>query len=78
MKIKTNKLPERIRIRIIEYFEYCWQRKITKANSIDFSYFSRSLEANMHYFLKRDLIKEVPLFQNLDSAEILWIIKHLK
>jgi hypothetical protein len=67
-----------MRIRIIEYFDYCWQKKISKDNQIDFSFFSRPLETQIHYFLKKELIKGVPFFQELESAEILWIIKNLK
>jgi hypothetical protein len=49
-------------VRIIEYFDYCWQKKISKDNQIDFSYFSRPLETQIHYFLKKEIIKGVPFF----------------
>ncbi len=44
----------------------------------DFSLLSQPLQKEIHFYLHRDIIKNVPLFYELELNEIVWIIQRLK
>ncbi|KRX03617.1 Cyclic nucleotide-binding protein [Pseudocohnilembus persalinus] len=78
MKLKHNSIPKVLQNKVLEYFDFCWEKKKLVENITDFSLLSKPLQKEIHFHLHRDIIKNVPLFKELELNEIVWIIQRLK
>lgn len=77
-KLDINKVPENLRVKIMEYFYYSWRKKRVLHMSNDFSELSIPLQRDMAFFQHQEIIMKVPLFRELEAIEILSIIQKLK
>jgi hypothetical protein len=77
-KLKQKSIPNHLRNRIFEYFEFCWRKRKVFEQLSDFSELSAPLQKECLIYLHKDLVSNVPLFCELESNEILSIIQKLK
>ena len=63
----------------MEYFDFIWEKKRMAGKSVvDFSLLSKPLQKEIHFHIHKDIIKNVPLFKELELNELVWIIQRLK
>ena len=77
-KLIINKVPNNLRIKIMEYFYYSWRKQRVLHKSNDFSELSIPLQRDLAFFQHQETIMKVPLFMELEPIEILSIIQKLK
>lgn len=77
-KLKHHRIPEYLVSRVQEYFDYNWQKTKFLDNKNDFSMLSKPLQNQIHIHIHKDIVKNVPLFQDLELNEVVWIIQRLK
>jgi len=77
-KLKINKIPHNLRVKVLEYFYYTWRKHKILRKANDFSELSIPLQRDLAFYQHQDMIKKVPLFKELEPTEILRIIQKLK
>jgi len=76
-KLKVNKVPHNLRVKIMEYFYYSWRKHSVLQKMDDFSELSIPLQRDIALYQHKDMILQVPLFKDLDPIEILSIVQKL-
>jgi len=77
-KLKINKIPHNLKIKVMEYFYYSWRKHRVLKKMDDFSELSLPLQRDLALYQHQEMILKVPLFKELDPVEILSIIQKLK
>lgn len=77
-KLKVNKIPKNLRVKVMEYFYYSWRKHSVLKQMDDFSELSIPLQRDLALYRHQDMILKVPLFKDLDPVEILSIVSKLK
>jgi len=77
-KLKVNRIPHNIRVKVMEYFYYSWKKRIVLKKMTEFSEVSIPLQRDITVFQNHQMVAGVPLFKELDPKEILSIIQKLK
>ena len=77
-KLKQKNIPMSLCNRVFEYFDFCWRKRKIFEQISDFSELSVPLQKECLIFLHKELITNVPLFNHLETNEILRIIQKLK
>ena len=77
-KLNANKVPNNLRIKIMEYFYYSWRKNNVLKKTDDFSELSIPLQRDIALYQHQEMLLKVPLFKELDPVEILSIIQKLK
>ena len=77
-KLRVNKIPHNIRVKVMEYFYYSWKKRIVLQKMTEFSEVSLPLQRDITVFQHHKMVASVPLFKELDPKEILSIIQKLR
>ena len=77
-RLRSNKIPKDMQDKVFEYFNYCWRKNLTTETVEDFSDLSAPLQRDLLFFKHQEIVMNVPLFQELEPMEILYIIQNLR
>jgi len=77
-KLKINKIPHNLRVKVMEYFYYSWRKTSVLKKMDDFSELSIPLQRDIALYQHQEMIIKVPLFKDLDPVEILSIVQKLR
>ena len=77
-RVTQNRLPDALRVKIFEFFEFYWEKQEHYLKIEDFSKLSIPIQKELLFFINKDLVLQVPLFKYLEPIEILEIIKKLR
>lgn len=76
--IKYRRLPKKLKNRILDYYEYLFERNIGSDESDFYSDLPKSLVRDIKLFLSKDLIAKIPFFKNASDALLTELVLSLK
>ncbi|NCN10685.1 MAG: cyclic nucleotide-binding domain-containing protein [Leptospira sp.] len=76
--IKYRRLPRNLRNRILDYYDYLFERKIGSDESDFYNDLPKSLVRDIKLYLNKDLIAKIPFFKNASDALLTELVLSLK